>query len=140
MRHPILILIGLMYGSYVAMKKFNEHSARKFDYVFFTTKSFVWVIAACGCLCGSVFIFQQKMAWADGVALLFFGSFMLIFLIRKNIKNTNLVYGVVATCVQIPLFLVLAPLIAVLSIMACFGFGALKSVLSVPTPVRIVNY
>jgi hypothetical protein len=138
--YAILILIGLAFGSYKAIQKFNDHCAQKFGHVMYSTGSFVAMMAACGAIYGGVLWTQHNIAYhlggIDGPALVLFGGITLIYKLRKNIKYTNLAYGISATCFQIPLCIVLAPVWFLLFILASFGFGALSSI---PTRVRIIN-
>jgi len=141
--HGILILIVLGFGFYKAIQKFNAHCDAKFGQVIYTTKSFVAVTMATGAIYGGVLYQQHTTTYhlgsSDGLGLILIGIGTLAYLAWKNIKRTNLAYGIVATGVQVPLSIIIAPVIMLILFMLCFGYGALSTALSAPSTVRIIR-
>ena len=104
----LIILAGLL-GAFLA---FNEHCENKFDYCFFTMTSFLVVGA-------SLIIMWLGNEWRlmsiqengdifNGILVMGIGGIIALFLVYRNFKKTNLVYGLGGSTVQLAVFGALA--------------------------------
>jgi len=108
----ILVALGAIVGAFTGMRKFNEHCLAKFDHAFFTKSSFLITTIAYLALSGDISWYLAAIK-AEGelsnpIVLAALGVAGLGYIVWKNIKRTNLSYGIGGTCIQLPLFAVLA--------------------------------
>lgn len=132
----LVILVGIVLG----IKKFNEHCIWRFGHAFFSKQAFyrtaiaVGLIEAGNLLGGSSA--QHHGNLLGGLILIAIGIGVAVALVHTNVKNTSLAYGLGGSVVQIAIFSVLAWVsIPILFIVLLWQFA----VLSVAQPVYIVN-
>ncbi|MCZ4279598.1 hypothetical protein O4H49_02335 [Kiloniella laminariae] len=107
----IIIGIIILAGAFFSFLTFNNHCNRKFGYRFFTMTSFVIVGA-------SLILISIGHEWRldalkengdilNGIILMIIGVLISMYLVFKNFKETNFVYGLGGSIVQLSIFGVL---------------------------------
>ena len=104
-----LIVLTAIIWSFFA---FNNHCENKFDYRFFTMPSFL----TAGVSLISIFLgnewrvnsIQENGDILNGIVIIGIGVIIALYLVYLNFKNTNLIYGLGGSAVQLAVFGVLA--------------------------------
>jgi len=104
----LIVLAGIIWSFFA----FNNHCKNKFDYRFFTMPSFLTVGAS---LIATSFGNEWRMNSIqtngdilNGIVIMGIGVIVALFLVYLNLKNTNLIYGLGGSAVQLVVFGVLA--------------------------------
>jgi hypothetical protein len=132
----LAVLVGILKG----IKWFNSHCYRKFGHAFFTKRAFWQAAVAFNLMWGGAFWFvsaaRQHGDTLNGLALIAIGFAIALWLVYENFRNTNLLYGIGGSALQMGVFasvaLISIPLLVF--IMVCHFI-----VLADSRPVYIVN-
>ncbi|WP_120497474.1 hypothetical protein [Kiloniella sp. EL199] len=104
----LIIFVGILWAFWA----FNKHCAEKFEYQFFTKLSFVIVgIAVVLVFIGNEWRLNSIAENGDvlnGIVLMIVGACIGFFLIIKNFRATNFLYGFGGSIMQLSAFSVLA--------------------------------
>jgi CDP-diglyceride synthetase len=101
----ITILVVLVAG-YLAISKFNQYCFDRFDHAFFSKIGFYIVtIATLLFYYGSKWMqsFDKDIA-LNGIVLFVAGAVVSLFLIYRNIKDSNLMFGAFGSFLQLAIF------------------------------------
>lgn len=122
------------------IKKFNDHCEWRFGHAFFTKQAFFRTAIALALIVvgnrwgGSSA--QHHSNLINGLLLIALGIGIITVLAYQNVKQTNLLFGLGGTAIQIPIFWLLAWVsIPILFIVLICQFA----VLSTAQPVYIIN-
>lgn len=127
----ITILVVLVAG-YLAISKFNQYCFDRFDHAFFSKIGFYIVtIATLLFYYGSKWMqsFDKDIA-LNGIVLFVAGAVVSLFLIYRNIKDSNLMFGAFGSFFQLAIF----GLIAYQSIPFLFIFLICIIISGIPQP------
>lgn len=127
----ITILVVLVAG-YLAISKFNQYCFDRFDHAFFSKIGFYIVtIATLLFYYGSKWMqsFDKDIA-LNGIVLFVAGAVVSLFLIYRNIKDSNLMFGAFGSFLQLAIF----GLIAYQSIPFLFIFLICIIISGIPQP------
>lgn len=119
---------------------FDEHCDEKFEHRFFKFSSFVILAVSVGVIqIGKMWYESSLESGSDtlnGLVLMIVGGLILLGVVLYNLKETNFVYGLFGSTIQISIFGTLAlislPIFAVFAVLSIIGSFAAK-------PVYIVN-
>ncbi|WP_322044111.1 hypothetical protein [Paraburkholderia sp. J67] len=136
----IFIGLAIIFGLYTGVKRFNILCNDKFGHVFFTKHAFIATIAALILiLIGNWWRQSAAQSHGDvlnGIIIMALGLAIAGYMIVVNVRETDIVYGVGGSVVQLGAFFILAYLAIPLMIVAAFFcFFANARVV----PVRVVN-
>lgn len=101
----ITILVVLVAG-YLAISKFNQYCFDRFDHAFFSKIGFYIVTIA-------TLLFYYGLKWMqsldkdialNGIVLFVAGAVVSLFLIYRNIKDSNLMFGAFGSFLQLAIF------------------------------------
>lgn len=127
----ITILVVLVAG-YLAISKFNQYCFDRFDHAFFSKIGFYIVTIA-------TLLFYYGSKWMqsldkdvalNGIVLFVAGAVVSLFLIYRNIKDSNLIFGAFGSFLQLAIF----GLIAYQSIPFLFIFLICIIISGIPQP------
>lgn len=108
----IMIFLILIFLAYRGIKTFDEVIRIKFNYSFFTKKSFgIYILIYIGLFCGYALFQEVSITNADilnGILIMFFAISLFIFTLVKNINSTNYSYGIALTLLQAAIYLPLS--------------------------------
>lgn len=135
-----IVILAIVFGLFASLIKFNQHCDQKFNHRFFTKGMFLLIVGA------MIFLFAGN-AWylsalkshqstLNGIVLEVIGIAILCGLAWRNIKRTNLAYGIGGTAIQIPLFAFLAYAGSPIFIIGVIGMFVF---MMRATPVWIIN-
>lgn len=134
------IVVAILVGVVLGIKRFNEHCRCKFGHSFFSKKAFYWTaLALCLLVTGNLWrasAEQQQGDTHNGTILMVVGIAVALWLVYVNVKQTNLIYGIGGSVLQISVFSLLAWVsIPVLALVLLCQF----LVLAAAKPVYIIN-
>lgn len=115
---------------------FNQHCQEKFGHQFFTVGAFVCAAVASPCLYFGWLWYTAGGDHENGLAMMGFGAVFAAWLYWRNIKRTNLAYGIGATSIVLLLLGLLAFFSAILFII--FILGGVSLFFSAK-PVYVIN-
>lgn len=132
-----IALVGLLF---FALVRFNEHCSSRFGHQFFTREIFVWIVVAQGLfIVGGLWwqsALKQHGDTLNGMIIVAGGALAVGWIVYRNFRETNLLYGVMGSALQIVLFVVLGwivlPFMAMLFLLRALLYSDAK-------PVYIVN-
>lgn len=108
----ILLGVSVIAAFFLALKKFDEHCADKFGHKFFTKSAFYLTATALAFgVAGGIWRLAAAKAQDDqlnGIVLMIVGGLIAIWMIFRNVKQTNIVYGIGGSLTQLLIFSVLA--------------------------------
>jgi hypothetical protein len=135
-----IIAIVVIVAFVLSIKRFNRHCMAQYNHAFFTKPAFYLTTISVFFL-EVGFIWRQSSAQShgdtlNGTLLVVIGIALAGWVVYKNVKNTDLLYGVGGSTAQIVLFGFLA--YAGLPIMI-FGLLCYFTVLATAKPVYVVN-
>jgi hypothetical protein len=128
----IILVVAAMSSLVFGLSRFNLHCSRKFGHMFFTKSMFyatatalAFIVAGCVWRQSAV---ETNGDQLNGVVLIVIGALIAIAMIVGNIRQTNLVYGIGGSIVQLGIFSVLAYVsITVMIVVLFFQFLMLVS-------------
>lgn len=108
----IIMVIAAISSLVFGLSRFNLHCSRKFGHMFFTKSMFyatatalAFIVAGCVWRQSAV---ETNGDQLNGIVLIVIGTLIAFAMIVGNIRQTNLVYGIGGSIVQLGLFSVLA--------------------------------
>ena len=128
----LVIIVGAAVGIAKGIQLFSRRCRRRFGYSFFTARGF-W-LAAIGInllwwgyiVWGAAFLHHEPTS--GGLALMAMGLAAVIWLVRENVRDTDLAYGAGGSALQLVLFFPVAlygvPLLAVTLLFLLFPLFA----------------
>lgn len=125
----LAIILGAVAGIAKGIQIFSHHCRHRFGYSFFTARGF-WLAAI-----GINLLWWGYVAWgaaflhheptSGGLVLMALGLAAVIWLIRENIRETDLAYGVGGSALQLVLFFPVAlygvPFFAIMLLLLLFA-------------------
>lgn len=108
----IILVIAAISSFVFGLSRFNLHCSRKFGHMFFTKSMFyatatalAFIVAGCVWRQSAV---ETNGDQLNGVVLIVIGALIACAMIFGNIRQTNLLYGIGGSIVQLGIFSVLA--------------------------------
>lgn len=132
----LMVFGGLIY----AVGWFNAHCSKRFRHKFFTSASFISVLASLLLIFGGKLWYasaaESHGATLNGIMLMVLGAAGLVAMVWYNIRRTNLAYGIGGSALQIPALAFLAYVSLPILVIAVIGYIYL---VSRAQPVFVVN-